>query len=260
MRKNQRVLTLSREVFTHHVLTTEGLHRWRCGRPGDSMYSFRVIALPGVVIIYGDLGERIYRHAGHNSLEWLRGAVQSPEYLLGKASPQFKLELEDEDDLRAEIAQWVGEPGWAACLGLTFRMIGRYAQALVDEVPPPEECRLLMVSIVDEEMAEFGGEELDRRRVVAKKVWNAFEDQCDSWTDDHRQAWATAWYEQADREPPFGGEIYEAQAFWHAEALRVFVALLTQREAAQNTATPDVQHMAVLARETVETLLTRAGI
>lgn len=75
---------LAAESFTTHELTQEGPQEWRCGRKGTSAYSFRILFRPGMIAVWGDLGEWILRHSDRESLAWLRGAVRSPDYMLEK--------------------------------------------------------------------------------------------------------------------------------------------------------------------------------
>lgn len=73
-------------AFAGHVLTQDGPH-WRCGRPDSSIYAFRLYAPPGAVIVWGDLGECVLRHADSDSLGWLvraAGRDEYPDYCLGK--------------------------------------------------------------------------------------------------------------------------------------------------------------------------------
>ena len=261
MRKDDRIAALAAGRFDEHVVTMEGLGRWRCGRPDSNLYSFRVIAAPGAVIVYGDLGKRVYRHANHDSLEWLRQAVRDPDYLLGKASPPFERVLEEEN-LRAELNAWVGEPHWAACLSWAFRMIGLFEAERHDGYAYPEGQQDLMAAIVEEEMAEFshahcGGsrEDVVRHREIAARVWRAYQDFSDEY-GNKQEAWGRAWWHCAGHEPPFGGETYEAQGWWHAEALRVFVELMARQEQSR----PDIAQLAQRARAAVDTLLLRPGI
>lgn len=71
--------------FAKHVLTERGPGEWHCAAPGTGIGSFNIIVRPGVVLIWGDIGEGVYRggEAG-DMLGWLRGAVRSPDYLTEK--------------------------------------------------------------------------------------------------------------------------------------------------------------------------------
>jgi hypothetical protein len=79
---------LAGSAFERHELAEVGPQEWHCGRPKSGTYCFRVILRPGMVVIYGDVGEGIFRggEAG-DTLAWLRDAVDSPSYLLGKLRP-----------------------------------------------------------------------------------------------------------------------------------------------------------------------------
>lgn len=78
--------------FSNHVLEVTGPQEYWCHRPGTGTNSFRVIVRPGMVCIYGDLGEAIFR-GGEGSgnqggtLGWLKRAVRSPHYLDEKLQP-----------------------------------------------------------------------------------------------------------------------------------------------------------------------------
>ena len=82
---------LAAESFVSHELTHEGPQEWRCGRKGSVIYSFRILFRPGMIAVWGDLGEWILRHSDRDSLGWLRGAVSSPDYLLSKVQAGERL-------------------------------------------------------------------------------------------------------------------------------------------------------------------------
>lgn len=77
--------------FADHVLTVEGPSEWRCGKPGTGIMAFRVLCRPGMVAIWGDLGEWVLRVSDRNPVPWIRGAVRSPDYLLEKVQAGEKL-------------------------------------------------------------------------------------------------------------------------------------------------------------------------
>jgi hypothetical protein len=90
------------EAFQHHVITKTGDERWRCGRPDTSIYAFTVVTAPGVVILYGDIGEMIFRHGAADTIAWLKGAGH--DYLLSKMRPYRK-----EGFYVGDIADWLRE-------------------------------------------------------------------------------------------------------------------------------------------------------
>ncbi|HWQ10117.1 MAG TPA: hypothetical protein VN436_13445 [Holophaga sp.] len=88
----QKVITeLAARDFTKHVLTVEGPGEWRCGEPDTVIMSFRILCRPGMVVVWGDLGEWVLRHSDRDSLGWLRGAVRSPDYVLQKVKAGERL-------------------------------------------------------------------------------------------------------------------------------------------------------------------------
>lgn len=78
------IATFAARDFAQHVLAVEGPNEWRCGKAGTVISSFRILCRPGMVAVWGDMGEWILRHSDKDSLGWLRGAVRSPGYLLSK--------------------------------------------------------------------------------------------------------------------------------------------------------------------------------
>lgn len=83
----KQVLATCAESYKDHVLTeVVPSFMWRCGRPnGSSTYMFYVIAAHGAIIVYGDVGEAIFRpYAAESSLRWLRQSIKSTEYVLEK--------------------------------------------------------------------------------------------------------------------------------------------------------------------------------
>ena len=81
-----RIAELAKDAFGQHALTVLGPGRWKCRRPDSGTYGFYVFIGPGAVMVYGDIGEGIFRMSEPEDgvIPWLRGAVESPDYLLGK--------------------------------------------------------------------------------------------------------------------------------------------------------------------------------
>lgn len=72
------------DAFHEHTLTEEAPQRWLCAKPGTGIYAFRVCLVPGAILVYGDIGDMLLVRFGGAGLDWLRGAVRSRDYLLGK--------------------------------------------------------------------------------------------------------------------------------------------------------------------------------
>lgn len=84
--------------YERHELTTEQgtgpVLMWRCAAPGTNNHSFRVVAAPNALIVYGDSPtDRVLFHpsirSAQEAVEWLRGAERSPGYMLEKIAGDF---------------------------------------------------------------------------------------------------------------------------------------------------------------------------
>jgi hypothetical protein len=82
------VKRLAAAAFTEHVAEQRGDKEWFCHKPRTGIYGFHVIIRPGAVVVYGDIGEAIFRggEAG-DTHGWLARAVESPGYLMSKIRP-----------------------------------------------------------------------------------------------------------------------------------------------------------------------------
>lgn len=92
---NERALEQVRSFqrFDKHVITREGPGIWYCGEPGTGIYHFRVIMVPGRIIITGDIGDLILRVNHDKPLRWALGCKMKPEstyYPLSKVAPEFR--------------------------------------------------------------------------------------------------------------------------------------------------------------------------
>lgn len=172
------------KAFAGHALTQEGPH-WRCGRPGDSSYSFRLYAPPGAVIVWGDLGECVLRHADSDSPGWLvraAGRDEYPDYCLGK--------IEALDGEKREF--YVGD-----------------AKAYIRE----------RLRDARGENGDVDTQERDRWKAVARDFGTGLDD-----FDSERAAWRTACIENGVDDPPdcYG---WSSSALWIWHALVTFVRL-----------------------------------
>lgn len=109
-RNAEIIATLATEAFKGHELKVETDDRWACRRPGSSNYWFRVIKAPAALIVYGDVGEIVLRISDIDPIPWLRGAIDSPEYLWKKvqASKSPKTMFYPKDAL-AWLEQYIRE-------------------------------------------------------------------------------------------------------------------------------------------------------
>lgn len=82
-----KIAKMAAASFKDHALTSlrEGVPSWwHVGKPGTNVYASRLIFAPGLICIYGDVGEMALRHSGASSIGWLRGSVGNTVYLLEK--------------------------------------------------------------------------------------------------------------------------------------------------------------------------------
>ena len=93
-RQREQVAHTAEKEFKDHMLTVEQgegpVRMWYCGRPGTGIYSFRVIAAPGFLGVYGDVGDGMLMAYDRDLVKWLPGAVRSPEYLMSKMRKKQK--------------------------------------------------------------------------------------------------------------------------------------------------------------------------
>ncbi len=84
------IAMLAAESFKDHVLESEGEGRWVCRNPKTWAHGFRLIAGPGVIVVVGDSTDAILRPSDKDAVGWLRGAVDSPDYVLEKLSGDIR--------------------------------------------------------------------------------------------------------------------------------------------------------------------------
>jgi len=99
MKAKDDIKKIAEKEFKDHVLdelmphfnseSTAGM--WRCRKPGTGIYSFTVAIMPGgFITIAGDVGDIVLRcneKTAYGVIAWIRGAVDSPDYLISKAQP-----------------------------------------------------------------------------------------------------------------------------------------------------------------------------
>lgn len=97
------ITEVARESLANHRLVpeqTEGpVRMWYCGEPGTGIYSFRVIAAPFMILVYGDIGDYMLQASERDLIPWLRGAVKSEHYLISKFVHKQEVYLPEEADL-----------------------------------------------------------------------------------------------------------------------------------------------------------------
>jgi hypothetical protein len=86
--RRARIAEFAKECLSEHVLIpeqeNEPVRMWLCRTPKKTSYWYRVVAAPGMVLIYGDVGDRMFQMYDRDAVQWARGAKDSFDYLLGK--------------------------------------------------------------------------------------------------------------------------------------------------------------------------------
>lgn len=82
-----QVATMAKTAFASHRCAQVGQDEWRCASK-DRAHAwnmwFHVIARPGFLVVYGDIGDWILQAHDRNMVYWAMGAVRSPSYFCEK--------------------------------------------------------------------------------------------------------------------------------------------------------------------------------
>lgn len=122
----ETIFSLAEESLAKHIikkeLSTEDFNIWLCRNPDNSFYWYRVICVPGCVIVQGDVGNKIFSVYDRDVVAWLKGAVNSPDYLMSKCEDKHRefipgaaeallkeLEADDKEQVDKVREDWVDE-------------------------------------------------------------------------------------------------------------------------------------------------------
>lgn len=117
-RYRRQIFSLAKEALANHVLkqrvSSGDFSIWSCENPDSSFYWYRIVCMPGCIIIQGDVGNRIFSVYDKDVIGWLRGAIKSPDYVMGKCEDKHKEFVSDEakrilNELREEHPEIVDE-------------------------------------------------------------------------------------------------------------------------------------------------------
>jgi len=106
----EQVIAFNR--FDKHQITREGPGIWYCGEKGTGIYHFRVIMVPGRIIVTGDIGDMTLCVNHRKPLRWALGCKMRPDqtyYPMSKLSHQCRNELFDADAVEAYLIERIGE-------------------------------------------------------------------------------------------------------------------------------------------------------
>ena len=82
-----KIARMAARAFAEHVLVCknrdERFSWWLLSKPGTNVYASRLFFAPGVICVYGDVGETILRVSEREPIGWLLGPTPN-EYLLAK--------------------------------------------------------------------------------------------------------------------------------------------------------------------------------
>lgn len=99
---------LAAMAFKDHEITVEldsGVFRsWKCGKPNECAYAFRVLTFPGRILVAGDIGELIVERT-HDMLPWCRRSIDSIAYFASKVPHAIPTKAYDQD----VADEWIAE-------------------------------------------------------------------------------------------------------------------------------------------------------
>lgn len=83
------ILEHGKKSFAEHTLELRSgekdkVRMWCVSKPGTWMYGFYVIAAPGMLLVYGDVGDHMLRINDADPIPWLQRAAGSTDYVLSK--------------------------------------------------------------------------------------------------------------------------------------------------------------------------------
>jgi hypothetical protein len=79
----------SKDLFKDHIIIPEQengpIRMWLCQNKNKSNdLHFRVVSGPGLLAVYGDIGQGMLRIYGSDTVSWIRGAKNSIDYVIEK--------------------------------------------------------------------------------------------------------------------------------------------------------------------------------
>lgn len=100
---------MAAQAFRDHqveVRLSNGVYRvFRCGRPGSSICAFWVATTPGMLFVYGDVGELVVSRT-YDMLAWAKSAIRDPNYFAEKV-PHCAIKTREWS--YAKAIEWIDE-------------------------------------------------------------------------------------------------------------------------------------------------------
>lgn len=97
MGKATDITRIIRTALERHKIAKETGWTWRCRRPGDSHYAYRVTWCPHNLVVTGDIGEIVVTHYSFEdpwqAAAWINGA--NFDYFMGKSNVDKQYDAEE---------------------------------------------------------------------------------------------------------------------------------------------------------------------
>jgi len=113
VKRNARVNLASHTVVAKHREGDE-CRRWCCSQNGSSKYAFTVLAVPGWLIMFGDMGECMWSRT-YDMIDFARNAIRDIRYFSEKVSRDVCIR----DGKSELVLEWIKETPeeWEQCYG-----------------------------------------------------------------------------------------------------------------------------------------------
>lgn len=204
---------LAARSFEGFQLTYDARSRsWKCRHPAHGNHAFRVYLYPGLVVMWGDLGEYVFVHGDMDSLRWFldqgRKEEKYPDYFLSK--------------LRAIGGSTAKE----FYVGDAYSYLDERI-AEIKAVWNAETADLRAGE--DDEDIEAAADDAAKAKEVIENVRSKFKELVEEEINDESGCWYLAWsIETGDGDPP-ECEGWTGTALWAWHAVHVFARLYAER-------------------------------
>ena len=199
------ITEIAQEALASHVISPEQesgpVRMWLCHRPGTGAYHYRVIAAPGMLLVYGDIGDHMLQANDKDLVPWLHRAINSPDYLISKFVRRPKTFFPYEamlllDRLVQDGKDWDEQSGYN----------------------------------LDEDGNEIMGMHEEEARTLKRKVLDEWDPDYD---DEHMFARAF-YYAGGEASLIESTRDYDSDVYWTVECLKKFVELYDEHERTRN--------------------------
>lgn len=180
---------------------------WRCRHPNHGNHAFRVYLYPGLVVMWGDLGEYTFVHGDQDSLRWFLSQgtqdEQYPDYFLSK--------------LRAVS----GAPAKEFYIGDAHACL----EERIADVDAAHAAEVAGLDDDDEAGRAKAADVATRDRKPFEAVRDRFKELLLEQVNEERMCWYLAWVDATGDGDPPECESWTSTALWAWHAARVFARL-----------------------------------